>query len=86
MRAIAASTLRCRPVPAQLLACLRVIVATEEELERVLEGRVDPLQGQLTPENEEQVGWVDISCGSAVIALPPRRLQQTPAQAAGSGG
>ena len=38
----------------QLLACLRVIVATEEELQLVLGGTADPLTGRLNAENEEQ--------------------------------
>lgn len=50
----------CRLAPAclllQLLACLRVVVATPEELQLVAEGGADLLKGPLSPENEEQVG------------------------------
>ena len=38
----------------QLLACLRVIVATADELQAVRQRTVDPLAGPLNPENEEQ--------------------------------
>lgn len=38
----------------QLLACLRVIVATAEELRLVQRKKADPLAGPLNPENEEQ--------------------------------
>ena len=43
------------PLPApQLLACLRIIVATATELRGVRQRRADPLAGPLNPENEDQ--------------------------------
>lgn len=46
--------IHCPPCP-QLLACLRVIVATPEELGGVLGRGGSPLEGPLSPENEAQV-------------------------------
>lgn len=46
--------LRNGTIPKKLKACMRVIVANSDELEDVIRGREDPLQGEINPSNEEQ--------------------------------
>jgi hypothetical protein len=42
------------PLSRQLLACLRVIVATAAELRRLERGKAAPVAGPVAPENEDQ--------------------------------
>lgn len=47
-------SLRDGPFAVQLLACLRIVVATPEEINAVLAGKVDPVKGPLSPACEAQ--------------------------------
>ena len=47
-------SLRDGPLAGKLLACVRLVVATEEEIEIVLQGHVDPLVEMLSPACEAQ--------------------------------
>lgn len=65
----------------QLLACLRVIVATGAELERVRQRTLDPLTGSITADNEEQaLRTLEVAL---LELLAP--LQQLPLLAAAAG-
>lgn len=68
------------PCP-QLLACLRVIVATEGELQQVRQHQADPLAGPLNSENEEQA--LRTLCAALQGMLEP--LQCLPLLARGGG-
>ena len=66
----------------QLLACLRVIVATEEELQLVLGGAADPLAGRLNAENEEQTSQTLRAALEGMLL----ELRQNPLLLEGDGG
>jgi hypothetical protein len=64
----------CACHPPQLLACLRVIVATPEELQQVVEKKVDPLAGAISEDNEEQA----LTTLQAALLSMLEPLQQLP--------
>lgn len=46
--------LRYGPIPRKLKACLRILVADSCELEDIIQGKSNPLQGEINENNEEQ--------------------------------
>ena len=72
----------CHPsLPLQLLACLRVIVATSEELQQVVQKGVDPLAGAISADNEEQaLATLQAALQSMLEPLQQLPLQQLPLQ------
>jgi hypothetical protein len=69
------------PLSRQLLGCLRVVVATAEELESMRKGTLDPMAGPIAAENEEQA--LHTLQAALLGLLEP--LEQLPLLAAGDG-
>ncbi|KAL4860156.1 Histone-lysine N-methyltransferase setd3 [Chlorella vulgaris] len=69
------------PLSRQLLGCLRVVVATAEELESMRKGTLDPVAGPIAAENEEQALH---TLQTALLGLL-EPLEQLPLLVAGDG-